>query len=467
MEDSKMYSTQDIENLKQRIETYRETLTSLKMGTSIEDYLFMKKEFDGIRTQIAHLEGLTETLDVKQNSQIRSYDEQIRLLSMQIESLNQTIEGMNQEILTALNQLVTIEDTETPTITPKTEDTPTFMENDEQSHPRIKETANQSPISSVPPSYKLLQSVAGKAINMQSNLNNRVPSARQENWEDESEKRHFNQHYFQSENTHPSQIYNGLYRNTTAETTVHFKNYTDAKEIPINNFETTITIPSLIANESTATNTSVPSIINESADIIVSESNPDFVDTNTSSSSMVNEFVDDIGSENNQDLVDTNTSASSSVNESVDDIVSENNQDFVDTNTSASSIVNESVDDTVSENNQDFVDTNTSAFSIVNESVVDIVSENNPDFVDTNASSSSMVNESAGDIVHENSNVFMDTNTQFSTITEDAEKIDAVAEEYDEMSRSVEEVNKEIEPVEKEHKKEKNSFILNFLRKWS
>ncbi|MGA3599492.1 hypothetical protein [Lysinibacillus agricola] len=440
MEDSKLYSTQDIENLKQRIETYRETLTSLKMGTSIEDYLFMKKEFDAIKTQIAHLEGLTETLDDKQNSQIRGYEGQIRLLSTQIESLNQTIEEMNQEILTVLNKLV-IEDLKAPATTPNTENTSTFMANDEQSHPRIKESANQSAVTSVPPSYKLLQSLAGKAISIQSNPNNRIPSSRQDNLEEGTQKRHFNQQYFQSENTHPSQIYNGLYRNTANESTLHFKNYTDAKEIPINNFETTITIPSLIANESTATNTSVPSIINESANIIVSESNHDFVDMNTSSSSMVNESVDYTVSENNQDLVDTNTSASSIVNESVDDIVSENNPDFVDTNTSAS--------------------------SMVSESVVDIVSENNQDFVDTNTSASSMVNESADVIVSENSNDFMDTNTQSSTITEEAEKIDAIAEEYDEMSQSVEEVSKQIEPVEKEHKKEKNSFILNFLRKWS
>lgn len=440
MGDSKLYSTQDIENLKQRIETYRKTLTSLKMGTSLEDYLFMKKEFDAIKIQIAHLEGLTETLDDKQNSQIRDYEGQIRLLSTQIESLNQTIEEMNQEILTVLNKLV-IEDPKATTITPNTENTSTFMANDEQSHPRIKESANQSSVTSVPPSYKLLQSLAGKAISIQSNPNNRIPSSRQDNLEDLTPKRHFNQQYFQSVNTHPSQIYNGLYRNTTAETTVHLKNYTDAKEIPINNFETTITIPSLIANESTATNTSVPSIINESADDSVSESNQDFVDTNTSSSSMVNEFVDDIVSENNQDLVDTNTSAFSSVTESVDDIVSENNQDFVDTNTSAS--------------------------SMVNESVVNIVVENNQDLVVTNTPAPSMANESADVIMSGNSNDFMDTNTQSSTITEEAEKIDAIAEEYNEMSQSVEEVNQQIEPVEKEHKREKNSFILNFLRKWS
>ncbi|MFJ8460468.1 hypothetical protein ACIQ57_15215, partial [Lysinibacillus xylanilyticus] len=260
MEDSKLYSTQDIENLKQRIETYRETLTSLKMGTSIEDYLFMKKEFDAIKTQIAHLEGLTETLDDKQNSQIRGYEGQIRLLSTQIESLNQTIEEMNQEILTVLNKLV-IEDPKAPATTPNTENTSTFMTNDEQSHPRIKESANQSAVTSVPPSYKLLQSLAGKAISIQSNPNNRIPSSRQDNLGDGTQKRHFNQQYFQSENTHPSQIYNGLYRNTTAETTVHFKNATNAQEIPISVYEST-TLPHAEIHNSTDNGLNARDLVN-------------------------------------------------------------------------------------------------------------------------------------------------------------------------------------------------------------
>ena len=66
MEDSKLYSTQGIEKLKQQIEGYKDTLTSLKMGTSIEDYLFMKMDFDEIKTQMALLEELNETIDDKQ-----------------------------------------------------------------------------------------------------------------------------------------------------------------------------------------------------------------------------------------------------------------------------------------------------------------------------------------------------------------------------------------------------------------
>jgi len=236
MEDLKLYSTQDIEKLKQKIEAYKDTLTSLKTGTSIEDYLFMRMDFDEIKTQMALLEGLTETIDDKQNSQIKDYEEQIKLLSAQIKFLNQTIEEMNQEILTVLNKLVTIKDNETPTSKPKIENTSNYLADGAQHHQRILQTQDQSVITSKQPSYKTLQSLAGKARNAQLDVYN-VPPAHNENPRNVPEERHFNQQYFQSINTHPSQIYNGLYRNTTAESTLHFKNVTNAQEIPISVYE--------------------------------------------------------------------------------------------------------------------------------------------------------------------------------------------------------------------------------------
>jgi len=259
MEDSKLYSTQDIEKLKEKIETYRETLTSLKMGTSIEDYLFMKKEFDGLKTQFAHLEGLTETLDDRQNSQIKGYEEQIKLLSTQIELLNQTIEEMNQEILIVLKKLLTMEVNEAPapTTAPSIESHSPLIADVAQRQTRITMAQDQSTITSKQPSYRLLQNLAGKATNQQFDLNNNIPSSQNEHQRKIPEERHFNQHYFQSVNTHPSQIYNGLYRNTNTESTLHFKNATDAKQIPVSIYDST-TINSSIIGETK------PEIINDS-----------------------------------------------------------------------------------------------------------------------------------------------------------------------------------------------------------
>ncbi|MGN4123820.1 hypothetical protein ACMGD3_02135 [Lysinibacillus sphaericus] len=276
MEDSKLYSTQEIEKLKQKINSYRETLTSLKMGTSIEDFLFMKNEFDGLKTQIAYLEGLTETLDDKQNSHIRGYDDQIKLLSTQIESLNQTIEEMNQEIFTVLNRILTIEVNEAPATlsAPTIEKNSSTTTNTSQRHPRITQTPDQTTITSKQPSYKLLQSLAGKATTMQINLNNGIPSAGNDIQENKPEERHFNQQYFQSINTHPSQIYNGLYRNTTVEPTFHFKKATDAQEIPVSVYDPNTVLPAT-NNESVDNNALNSSIVNESVNDLASEKTHD------------------------------------------------------------------------------------------------------------------------------------------------------------------------------------------------
>ncbi|MGE7109853.1 hypothetical protein, partial [Lysinibacillus sp. NPDC047702] len=258
MENSKLYSTQDIAKLKEKIETYRETLTSLKMGTSIEDYLFMKKEFDGLKTQIAHLEGLTETLDDRQNSQIKGYEEQIKQLSTQIELLNRTIEEMNQEILIVLKKLLTMEVNEAPapTTTPSIEKHSPLISNVVQRQPRIAMAQDQSTSTSKQPSYRLLQNLAGKATNKQLDLNHNILSSGAEHQRNIPEERHFNQHYFQSVNTHPGQIYNGLYRNTNTESTFHFKNASDTKQIPVSIYDST-TINSSIIDETK------PEIINQ------------------------------------------------------------------------------------------------------------------------------------------------------------------------------------------------------------
>ncbi|WP_338652047.1 hypothetical protein [Lysinibacillus sp. Y5S-8] len=263
MEESKLYTTQEIETLKQKIEAYRESLTSLKMGTSIEDFLYMKQEFDGLKTQMVHLEGITETLDSKQNSYIKGYDDQIKLLSTQIESLNQTIEGMNQEILAVLNKLLTVEENDTTTI-------PSSIELPSQTsatllprQPRMTQTTDQTTITSAQPSYRLLQSLAGKATNHQLNVNNGTPSPRNDLDAAKPEERHFNQQYFQSINTHPSQIYNGLYRNTTVESTFHFKNATDAKEVPVSVYDPSAVQPTS-SDENIENNSS---IVHESVSI--------------------------------------------------------------------------------------------------------------------------------------------------------------------------------------------------------
>jgi len=271
MDDSKLYSTQDIEKLKEKIDTYRETLTTLKMGTSIEDYLYMKNEFEELKSQMTHLEGLTETIDGKQSIQIKEYEGQVKQLSIQIEALNLAIEEMNHEILAILNKLTTFENVERTDNMAMTVDESSIKNITSPSKKFLQEivqNAGQSPLPSTEPTYKFLQSLAGKA----SNMNNGTPFTPTDKPAQKQEERHFNQHYFQSINTHPSQIYNGLYRNNTAEPTFHFKNAADTQGIPVSVLETnSLTAP--IANDVTLSQP--PSPIAEELEKVESSSSID------------------------------------------------------------------------------------------------------------------------------------------------------------------------------------------------
>lgn len=288
MDDSKLYSTQDIEKLKEKIDTYRETLTTLKMGTSIEDYLFIKNEFEELKRQIAHLEGLTETLDGKQSMQIKEYEGQVKQLSIQIETLNQAIEEMNHEILAILNKLTTFESNEQADNMPTTADESSIKNITPPSKKFLQEivqNAGQSPLPTTEPTYKFLQNLAGKATNM----NNGTPFTPNDKPAQKQEERHFNQHYFQSINTHPSQIYNGLYRNNTAEPTFHFKNAADTQGIPVSVLETnSLTAPT--ANDVTLSQP--PSPIAEELEKIESSSSLVTDLDNTESSSTVHIMED-------------------------------------------------------------------------------------------------------------------------------------------------------------------------------
>ncbi|WP_223554038.1 hypothetical protein [Lysinibacillus sphaericus] len=454
MEDSKLYSTQDIENLKQRIETYRETLTSLKMGTSIEDYLFMKKEFDAIKTQIAHLEGLTETLDDKQNSQIRGYEGQIRLLSTQIESLNQTIEEMNQEILRALNKLLTIENTEAPITTPKTENTSKFIANGVQRDPIITQTTSQSAIVFKQPSYKMLQSLAGKARNAQLDVNNGIPPTHNGNQRNTPEDRHFNQQYFQSKNTHPSRIYNGLYKNTTTESTFHFKNATNAQEIPISVYESN-TLPHAEIHYSTDHDFKAEDLVNnvelEKVDNTVTRDEMGSVITNEPVIPVASEVINEPAFPEASKVVNEPVIpvASEVVNEPVIPVASKVvNEPAIPV---ASKVVNEPVIPAASEVvNEPVIP---AASEVVNEPVIPVASK--------------VVNEPA---ISEAVNKQDDTNTSPTLKSDKFDVFEAMIEE-DEAIIQIEEVSKQPElkeeVTEEGHKKEKSSLFFNFFRKWS
>lgn len=246
MEDSKYYTLQEIEKLKLKILTYKDTLMTLKVGTSMEDYLFMKSEFDVLKKQISYIEDLKETMDEKQHTQNEVYEEQVEQLSFQLAALNQTVEEMNQEILSILNKLTfskgTIQEE-----THVNKSTIIVTHSDE-----ITPINNQSSIVSNQPSYMQLRNLASQVIQPQKNQIEHT-----EYKENQKQQRHFNLRYFQSINTHPNNIYNGLYKNTTDKESLHFKNFSENPDIPINDFGNSHHY-SHITNEPEKTNTSSP-----------------------------------------------------------------------------------------------------------------------------------------------------------------------------------------------------------------
>jgi len=470
MEDSKLYCTQDIEKLKQKIEAYKDTLTSLKTGTSIEDYLFMKMDFDGIKTQMALLEGLTETIDDKPNSQIGGYDEQIKLLSAQIESLNQTIEEMNLEILKVLNKLLTTENTEATTTTPKTENTSKFIANGVQSDPIITQTTSQSAVALKQPSYKMLQSLAGKARNAQLDVNNGIPSTHNGNQRNVPEERHFNQQYFQSINTHPNQIYNGLYRNTTTESTIHFKNATYTQEIPISVYESN-TLPNADIHNSTDNDLNSEGSANyrESEDInnIVTLDGMNSVITNepvileaadTVNAPVIPEAADTVNAPGILESADTVNAPG--ILESVDTVNAPGILEAADTDNAP--VILEAADTVNAPGILEAADTDNAPVIL---EAADTV--NAPVILESADTVKSPVIPEAANAVNEQG----DINKSPILKSDEFEIFEPTSEEVYETHTPIEELNKQPEQKEESaeegHKKEKGSLFFNFFRKWS
>jgi len=239
MGDSKLYSAQDIEKLKQQIATYKDTLTTLKTGNSVDDYLAMKSEANGFKTEVSKLEGVLELMNEKQSVQLEEYEQQIKSFSVQMDFLNQTIEELNQDLSLVKNKLVKddsnslIEDL----IVPVDVQGPinNVINNEEREEDLIEETASISSVrkSNLPPSYKQLQSMIGNAANIQEFPSDATPIVSIDSHNEYPEEQEFSRQSFPYTGIHPSQIYNGLYRNVNKPSTIHLTNAVKKQAIPI------------------------------------------------------------------------------------------------------------------------------------------------------------------------------------------------------------------------------------------
>ncbi|MER2060735.1 MAG: hypothetical protein ABTA16_18115, partial [Niallia sp.] len=241
MGDSKSYSAHDIEKLKQKVETYRDTLTTLRTGNSIDDYLFMKSEFNGFKTQISNLEGI---LKEKQSMQIGEYEQQVKNFSVQIDSLNQTVEELNQDISLIMNKIKSgdsnnfIEEINAPV---NAQDSLNIASNEEKAESLIEktiQTKDQTSISSIqqpnrPPSFKQLQNLVTMANDIQEVPSDAPPLASLDIQKTSSEGQRFSKKSFPSTGINPSQIYNSRSRNVPMTPVIHPNRFSKKQIVPI------------------------------------------------------------------------------------------------------------------------------------------------------------------------------------------------------------------------------------------
>jgi hypothetical protein len=109
MEKSKYSSNQDIETLKQKLVTYKQTLHSLKGGGVIEDYLLIKKEYEDLKGQVSTLKGEIKTIMEKQDLQIHEYEKKVEVMTAQVKLINDTMSDLKQDVSLLMSKVSNID----------------------------------------------------------------------------------------------------------------------------------------------------------------------------------------------------------------------------------------------------------------------------------------------------------------------------------------------------------------------
>ncbi len=254
MGDTQLYSAHDIEKLKQKIATYRETLTTLKTGNSTEDYHLMKDEFHGFKAKITDLEELMELMDEEKSMQIAGYKQEIKKFSVQIDALNQTIEDLNRKISSIMSNMNggnsdNLIEVKNPSIASQGSQNT----GGNASINETPQTNEQSsiPLSNHPPSYNQLQKIVSQSKSIEELPTDLTPMERIAIQNNVSE----GQKYVTKRNTpvnsmNPSHFYTGQHKNNTPRSAGHRNNPVPIKGITIKCIES----KALPSSESTPVN---------------------------------------------------------------------------------------------------------------------------------------------------------------------------------------------------------------------
>ena len=88
----------DVEELKQKLIVYKQTLETMKSGSVVEDYLSMKSECYNLKKQLSELENDIKILKKKYEDHITSSNKKIDNLTEEMKSINLSIEIVKQDI---------------------------------------------------------------------------------------------------------------------------------------------------------------------------------------------------------------------------------------------------------------------------------------------------------------------------------------------------------------------------------
>jgi hypothetical protein len=105
MNHNNLYSLKDIELLKNKLDTYKQILESVKEGEVVNDYLFTKKENQEIKRQVKNLEGVITNIKETQTSQLSQYAEQNKKSSDQLQDANDFLKHLHQELTDLKNTI--------------------------------------------------------------------------------------------------------------------------------------------------------------------------------------------------------------------------------------------------------------------------------------------------------------------------------------------------------------------------
>ncbi len=185
MEDTHLYSAREIETLRKKINIYRQTLTALQTGHSVDDPLFTQDEIKSDLPQISQVEGAVKKVGEEQNNPLDVYEQQFKDFFKQIEVLNDTVKELNQDLSEVVDKFNKEGEISPPVVMRETIATQESMEEMNVTEPSFMEGATQmerqplmTAVSEVahPPSFTQLHRLIRHANAVQEEKNERIPS---------------------------------------------------------------------------------------------------------------------------------------------------------------------------------------------------------------------------------------------------------------------------------------------------